>query len=407
MTQESGQQGADAGKNAGGAPTAPNADDLNLVDDSLEDEGKDEAQLWAEIEAEEAAAAAGDPDDDAAKQAAKDSVDEAAEAAAFEKDPNSDGSNDRSDDRSDDPAKNGKADADADDKANAKANAKAGKDQGTSDSGDPWASVNPELRKEFDELKTQNKRLEQSDKSNRGRVSALQKQLDEIAARQSKGADAPEGGKTAVEDLDLDTAEGWKTLKEEYPEIAGPIEKRFKSLEAKAEQVETAVVDARRLDNVKEQTDQLTQLHPDWLKTDVNELESWVDKQPKYVREAYARNAEQIVDAEEAADIIGRFKAFRSENGGSSSEEASSTDSGPGDSSGDDASATADAGGDKGGEAGGNGNQGLSDRRRRQLESAASPGSGGPGTASGIPEDGDPQALWDAFDREEARQAAG
>ena len=49
---------------------------------------------------------------------------------------------------------------------------------------------------------------------------------------------------------------------------------------------------------------------------------------------------------------------------------------------------------------------GLSGKRKRQLESQSGARPKGAAVATGMPEDGDPEAIWDAMDREEARKAS-
>ena len=95
------------------------------------------------------------------------------------------------------------------------------------------------------------------------------------------------------------------------------------------------------------------------------------------------------MDAAEAADVVSRFKAFRSaqSDAGSDTLDADDTE-GPAD--------------DKGK---GDGTTQLTGKRQRQLEAASTTRTGGPGAAHGIPEDGDPEEIWKAYDRQEQREA--
>jgi hypothetical protein len=93
------------------------------------------------------------------------------------------------------------------------------------------------------------------------------------------------------------------------------------------------------------------------------------------------RNAEEVVDAEEAADVVGRFKAFLAARQNGTGGDRGSADERP--------------------LQGGNGNhqaqQPLSDKRKRQLESASTARSRGPGAATGIPDD--EEGAWKAFEK--------
>jgi hypothetical protein len=127
----------------------------------------------------------------------------------------------------------------------------------------------------------------------------------------------------------------------------------------------------------------LAEQHPDWQDVTADRgFADWIQSQPRHIQEAVARNATEIVDAAEAADVVGRFKAFRSAQPGAARQETSA------------GNGRADTG-----------NNRLAGRRQRQLESASAARTRGPGAANGIPEDGDPTQLWKQFDEMERRQA--
>ena len=349
------------------------ADDLDLVDNSLEDAAKDDAEIWAEIDAEESGAATNgqDPDDAGSTDVGADPDSKADSTAA----------NDTEGDTAADAATSGDKPDDQEDT------------QGTEQ--DPWADVNPELKKEFDDAQATIKRLESADKSHRGRTSALQRQLDKLRAASSppssstdddKGDDA---GKSAL------TAEERKALEDEYPEVATPLLKVIDSLEARLKTQDNTLtsINAERTDDaIAAQEEALLEVHPDW--EDViaaDEFGPWLDKQPRHIREAAQRNGSVIVDAEEAADVVGRFKAFRETQTEQDAGNGSDTETDP---------AKSTNGSDNG-----NKPTALSGKRQRQLEAASSSRTSSPGVATGIPEDGDPEAIWKAFDKAEQRKA--
>jgi len=337
-------------------PTNDVPDDLNQTDDPQIDEDAEDSALWDELDQEESSASdatapeSGADDDEALTQA----------------DPN--------DPDEEEPASEGPA------------------EQPKAAAADPFANATPEQKAAWQEAQAKIAKLDQSDRSNRGRLGAMQRRINELMAKSTAGSPttAPADGKKAAKptkDSYLESDE-YKAFADEYPEVAGPFGKIVSSLEqrlAKHEERFSAEEQAELESALDEQVELLTEQHPDWqevLAADTPVFMEWLGTQPRHIQEAAYRNAEVIVDAAEAADVYSRFKAFRSGNGA-------------GDSSKTDAS----------GKGRSNGKPQLTGRRQRQLESAAGARGTGPGVASGIPEDGDPQSLWDAFDRMEQRQA--
>lgn len=331
-------------------------DDLDLVDASLEDEGKDDAELWDELdEAETGTTDDSAPDDSGAKE-----DDEALVAA----NPNDSTDEDPDEEPDEEPD-------------------------------DPFVNATPKQQAAWNDAQTQLAKLEQSDRSQRGRLGAMQRQVNDLMAKLSAAGDerAPASNKTATtkqsspEGSYLESDE-YKEFEDEYPEVAGPFGKIIGSLEkrlAKYDEKFSADEQAEVIAALDEQTDLLTESHPDWqqvLAADEGVFVDWVKTQPRHVQEAAYRNATEIVDAEEAADVFSRFKAFRSESGAGDSSKTDTPANGAG-----------------------NGKPRLTGRRQRQLESATGARGSGPGVATGIPEDGDPKDLWDAFDKMEQRQA--
>lgn len=356
------------------------AEDLGLIPDSLEDEVKTDEEIWAEIETQETAAVKGTEANGEDLAGDKPAVDADADASA-DASASAAGSEDSNEDR-----QAGEASSNQEDEG----------DQGAGDAQSAadklWSGANDEQRAAFAAGQAQIKKLEQSDRSNRGRVSTLQRQVNDITKQLDRAAKAP-GDKLGAADAGT-AAKGflaskdWKDFEGEYPEVAGPLGKVITELQTQvtnASSRQDAIDDDRHLDDVHEQTDILLKEHPDWLDTATDDaFGPWLEDQPRHIQEAAVRNAKEIVDAREAADVVSRFKAFRSEQ--------SEGSAGPG-----------NAGDEPGDQETGNS---LTGKRQRQLDSAAGARPRGAGAATGIPEDGDPQALWDAFDRQDERAAA-
>lgn len=340
-----------------------NVDEQNQVanegDQHLSDEEKDEAALWDELAANEAAAS-GDTDDQSSADA--DDLDGAAAAAAADDDENADDAANRQ----------GSDDAPGDNKAAQAADAnKADK------AADVWANATPEQKAAFEAAEADRKKLEQALRSDRGRLSALQRQINELTRKPAASAAGNTGASDGAEFLQ---SEDWKNFSTEYPEIAGPLGKVVASLQmqvATQSKVLNAIGDERQQAALNEQEQILASEHSDWLEVGTSqEFTDWVFTQPRHIQEAAFRNHEHIVDAAEAADLIGRYKQFAmpKEN-----------------------NAAANAGG-------GTQNNRSDAKRRHQLESASSVRGNGPGVASGIPEDGDEEAIWKMMDEQERRK---
>ena len=339
--------------------------DLALLDDSLEDEDKSDDELWDEIEAEEAASS-GDatPDSDTDADLAADAPGDAEDAAAAEAEVDAAG------------------DEEGDDKPKP---AEAKKTDNASDD-DVWANATDAQKAELQALRDNLKKARSDESAHLGRVRSLQRRLNELETQGPTGKDASkDASKTGS--VDLETEEGWKAFKAEYPELADPVGKVLKTAFERIDRLEGKQQQADEDDHVgsvEAETALLNDEHPDWQEiVGTDDFGKWLLEQPRHMQEAAVRNAEEIVDASEAADVVGRFKAFRSAQ---APKDESHDEPDPG----------------RGSENG----TALSDRRRRQLDASGSTRTKGQAPAMGIPEDGDEQALWDAWDAKERREAA-
>ncbi len=341
----------------------PEAEDLALIDPGLEDEAKSDEEIWDEIDAEESG------DEPAGDDPAGDELEEAAAAAA-----------------ADDAETEAKTTDNATGDETPETDASAAGDE---EPADIWEGASDEQKAAFEAVQKQVETLEQKDRSSRGRVSTLQRQVNDLTRQfdQTAADKAADGG--AGEDANaaeaLFKSKQWLDFADEFPEVSGPLASLFetqqKEIDAvKAEQGKQRETEVQ--DHLDEQVKLLGEEHPDWEDVaDSDEFGPWLDDQPRHIQEAAIRNAEGIVDAREAADVIGRFKASRSEGEPSP---------GPDDT-------------DKGGQE----DTSLAERRKRQLESSQGARPRGRGTVkSGIPEDGDEEEIWAAFDKEDERKAA-
>lgn len=334
------------------------AADLDLLDVALEDENKDDATIWDEIEAEETAAGAAAAPEDTTGAVASEAADEP-DLNTFEDAAGKTGLTEQVVDKPGDKPDTQLADKD-----------------------DPWANATPEQKAAHVADVAQISKLEQSDRSQRGRIGALQRRINESQPTKAAIDQAAEeaAGKAPTD--------RWKEFEGEYPEVAGPAGERISGVENTVSEVIETVAElkaAMRDVDLDEQKTLLTEAHDDW--EDViaaPEFYAWLDDQPRHMQEAAVRNGKDIVDAAEAADVIGRYKASRDA-------QAEEVDPTP------DADAEISAENAEPGTT-------LSDKRQRQLAAAASTPAGGPSVATGIPEDGDEDAIWDAISKQEERE---
>jgi hypothetical protein len=237
---------------------------------------------------------------------------------------------------------------------------------------DPWASAPAELRAAFEEERRARTNLEHRLKSDEGRVPFLNRRLAELE-KQLQAVQNPRKAGTAEE-----REAQRKQLAEEYPELASPL---LSELDELREEMTAIRAERQREEANKYATNeqQLTQKHADWrdvLGKNGSTFEAWLHDQPRVVRETIAQNAHQIVDPDGAADVISRFKQHL----GIAVQQQPANQATP--------------------------RPSLNDKRQRQLAGSAAPrGNTGRPVASGIPEDGDPEAIWAAFDEQERRQS--
>lgn len=326
------------------------ADDLGMLDPALEDAGKTDEELWGDLEKAENGKPAHEPD----------------AAADFETPPD-DGEDDGTPE--DEPAD-------------------AGTDTGTPDI---WAGASPEQRHAFEEAQKRASEAEHRLRSDDGRVSSLQKKINRLTEDlQSRKPDANgrQRNETATEALGR--------LKTDYPEIAELLDPVLASVrgdvtalsDAETKRIQTA---QRDLDESRTELASIAnnnartveQAHPGYERFLVENQQAfvaWVEDQPRAIREAAYANAQFVADPSAAIDVINRFKAHINPPAQMPDTDRKNADPQ---------------------------NNPLNDRRRRQLDASASPQRSARRPAvSGVPEDGDPQAIWDAFEAHEQAKRA-
>lgn len=247
---------------------------------------------------------------------------------------------------------------------------------------DPWATAPEPLRAEYETLQ---KRLSGQDRT----IKKLIQQRDQ--ARRTSPRQADKGGTATDQRPKGFSTEQWKRLQDDFPEVADAFKAELSARDAELEQLRGTVgglseAEAQRQIDSNEAA--LRERHPDFLDVvATTEWADWLQAQPDYVRQAIERNGNAIVDPDEAADVIDRFKSSQQRAGG--------TGAGPG-------AAQAQTGRGTG--------TTFPGKRERQKESAATGHrSGGPRLMEGEPgPNADEDQLFDHFNRDYVkRRAAG
>jgi hypothetical protein len=169
---------------------------------------------------------------------------------------------------------------------------------------DPFADATPEQRQAWQNLMQEKARFEHDSMSNRNRVSALQKKLNELEKRiEQQPQAAPPQPK---EDADLaqdDAGEDLSEFQEDFPEIykavnsiykqqvgkmqqqfesrLNQLSERFQSVAQPVEQMQQREVDTYR----QNQLSALQAAHPDWQEIQASkDFWNWVDNQSEGIR---------------------------------------------------------------------------------------------------------------------------
>lgn len=236
-----------------------------------------------------------------------------------------------------------------------------------------WQDAPPAAREAYEKLQREKKQLEHETRSFEGRAAARQARIADLSGQ----LDAMKNKPAAEEGNPLEQ------LATDYPELHAPLSKALDDLSSRQEQTEAAHrgrIEAELNEEmalyvaeVRKNTEALKAEHPDYLKVigdNADVWRVWVEDQPKRIRDAVAMNARDVTDARAAAEVISAFKAFLNPPA------QPDTRTNP-----------------------------IADRRQRQIGAAASPAKAGrQPVVAGIPEEGDPQVIWDAFEQEDARK---
>lgn len=176
---------------------------------------------------------------------------------------------------------------------------------------DIWADAPAELRAAHEEAM---QRADQKYRSDIGRQASYQRRIasleDELKAKTAAPAAAAD---PATKPQALREREPIKKALEDYPEVMGPLLDALEPMQAENDDLRRTVsslTQDRREAQISAQEQALQVAHPDWKEaTSSPEFVEWLNTRPKAIREIIERNAQEIVDAEEAITVVGDFKA--------------------------------------------------------------------------------------------------
>lgn len=238
-------------------------------------------------------------------------------------------------------------------------------------------------------------------------VNGYQKQIDDLRAQVGKkdapapAADAPQQGQQTDKPAPgakpdakgLFEGQAFKDAKENYPDVIEPLEQILRGQTEAIQRLEqnlTGLSEDQKKAYYLRQEEVLESLQVGWKQTAASQdFQAWIATQPAFVRDTVQRNGQHIADAGEVASVFDYYKQARAKGtptptpaeGGDNNPPSPPPPPPPGSQ--------------------------LSGTRAAQLESSQGPrAKGGAPVATGIPEEGDPEAIWKAFDEEEARNAA-
>jgi len=186
-------------------------------------------------------------------------------------------------------------------------------------------------------LEAENQKLKHSEASQRGRLGAYQRQINQLHSQlqqvQSTAGESKSEDQKRQDAADAAGVKDWESLKEDFPEVANALDARLQAeakqreadrqrqaqLEQQIEQLQSAVqpIQQQAQDQyLKSQVDALSARHPDWQEVvAAPAFAEWLDQQPESLRRLTESN-----DAAEAAALMDLYKSHAKGSGGNSAD---------------------------------------------------------------------------------------
>ena len=198
------------------------------------------------------------------------------------------------------------------------------------DEAEPEADEQPgdnDLAQRLAALEAENEKLKHSEASQRGRLGAYQRQINQLQSQlqqtqNTPGNDPKSDDQKRQEAADAAGVKDWEALKEDFPEVAKALDARLESekrqieqdrqrqaqLEQQIAELQSAVqpIQQQAQDQyLKTQVDALTARHPDWREVvSAPAFAEWLNQQPESLRRLTESN-----DAAEAAALMDLYKS--------------------------------------------------------------------------------------------------
>lgn len=172
---------------------------------------------------------------------------------------------------------------------------------------DIWADAPEALRSAFDAERQRADQAEHARRSAEGRLNTAMHRLSRVTGTHERPRSSSQPTPTDTDAL--------AQLREDYPEIAGPVAQLIEGLQAEVRTLreQTDVIgQERHLAAAEEAERALTERHPDFeALAGSTDFETWLSGQSRAVQAVAFENAEAIVNADDAAFILDKYKAER------------------------------------------------------------------------------------------------
>lgn len=155
---------------------------------------------------------------------------------------------------------------------------------------DPLAGLPENIRKLFEEQERARREAEHAAKSQIGRVSALQKKVNDLESMTKQQPSPAAQGETPLPGDD-----DWAAFQNDYPQIASAIEKRLAALDSKVGEATQPIQQMQHERFIASQYAALEAAHPDWQAVAASDsFRSWLSSQPPRIQ--------SLITSEDAAD---------------------------------------------------------------------------------------------------------
>lgn len=146
-------------------------------------------------------------------------------------------------------------------------------------------------------------------RSDDGRVAAAQRKIDDLAKQNKALLEKLNGPEPSPEERDKAIGRA----RDDYPDLAEPLLREIRDIHKRAEAAELSAAEANQaIAEVRARP--VENAHPGWFewiqKPDIgSKYWTWLDDQPRRIREIHDRNSEGITDPDGAIEVLNSFKS--------------------------------------------------------------------------------------------------